>query len=1128
MHTEGSYREVLKVPGVQPFLWLQFFNAFNDNMYKIVVSLLAVALVGQAHSGDYLELASFIFVAPFLIFATYAGQLADRFEKRSVVLFTKAIEIAAMLFALFALRASNVNWMLAVLFFTATQAAFFSPAKYGIVPELVGERHLARANGLLEMSTFVAIILGTVGGGLLVAHFNTSDIGLVLIAVAIIGTAVGVRMTRTPVAVAKRPWTWNPIGDSLRGFAGLLADRNLLITVLGTTYFWFLGALLQILLLLFGTETLHADAAHTSLLMASLAIGIGLGSMLAGRLSGEKVEPGLVPVGAFGMGVGALVLAYFIHTLAGAAVALIFIGGMGGLFIVPLNAILQHRPKPDEKGRVIATANVVNTVGMMCSAGVANICQHYFNLSAAQIIAVAGVMTLIAAVLSFQIVPDFTARFVIWLLTHTIYRIQVLGSENIPQRGAALLVANHVTFVDGFLITACIHRFTRFMVYQAWYDRFPAVFKWIKAIRVPDGTRRAIVYSIAAAREQLEQGHVVCIFAEGSLTRSGNLAEFHRGLEKIVKGLDVPVIPLHLGGVWGSIFSLDSRASLWRSLRKWPYPVTVAFGQPMQSPKAPEVRQAVSELASETGPGDIRNKETLATRFIQAARSHWRDRAMTDSTGRSLTYGEALTAGWLFSRQLRKQHRDEQMLGVMMPASTAAGILNLGIVLAGKVPVNLNFTAGREALDSALSQCNIKTIYTSEKFLDKAKIERRPEMRFAEQALQFAKSAQAAAFVAARILPVAMLAPRKVKADDLAAVLFSSGSTGNPKGVMLSHRNLIANASSVHDLFQVNATDTIAGVLPLFHSFGFTYTLWFPLLHGASAAYHAAPLDAKGLGELIEKTKATFLPAPPTFCQAYLRGCTKEQFRSLKHVLVGAEKLQPALAAAFEEKFGLTLLEGYGATEMSPVISVNVPDRQQQGVTQIGTRAGSVGQTVPGVAAKVVDRETGAALSHGEEGVLLVRGANRMLGYLNKPEETAAVFQDAWYITGDIVVMDADGFIRIVDRKSRFSKIAGEMAPHGKVEDVLRSVLPEGASCFVTGVRDERKGERLVALIADHTVSPKEVWQKLMDTDLPKLWIPKADDIRIVPALPLLGTGKLDLKAAKRLATEAVSTAGVQ
>ena len=856
--------------------------------------------------------------------------------------------------------------------------------------------------------------------------------------------------------------------------------------------------------------------------MASLAIGIGGGSMLAGRLSGEKVEPGLVPVGAFGMGVGALFLSMFVHTLPLAALTLIFVGMMGGLFIVPLNAILQHRPQAEEKGQVIATANLVNTIGMMASTGVSFICQHVFHLTAPQIIGVAGVMTLIAAGLSFQIVPDFTTRFMIWLLTHTIYRIRISGVENIPQRGAALLVSNHVTFVDGFLITACIHRFTRFLVYQDYYDRFPAAFKWIKAIRVPSGTRRALVDTISAAREQLQQGHVVCIFAEGSLTRTGNLAEFHRGLEKIVAGLDVPVIPVHLGGVWGSIFSLDSRANFWRSAKKWPYPVTVGFGSPMTTPKAPQVRQAVSELAAEVGPLEIGSKETLATRFVQSARRHWSDRAMTDTTGRTLTYGQTLAASLLLARRLRQAHPNEQMIGVMMPASTAAGILNLGIVLAGKVPVNLNFTIGREALESSLAQCSIKTIYTSEKFLEKAKIERRSEMRFAEEILEFSKAAQAVAFAAARVMPAAMLVPRKIKADDLAAVLFSSGSTGTPKGVMLSHRNLIANASSVHDLFQVDQTDTIAAVLPLFHSFGFTYTLWFPLLHGASAAYHAAPLDAKGLGELVQKTKATFLPAPPTFCLAYVRGCTKEQFASLKHVLVGArETRQPALAKAFEEKFGLTLLEGYGATEMSPVISVNVPDKEQLNVTQLGTKVGTVGQTVPGVAAKVVDRENGETVAHGCEGLLLVRGANRMLGYLNKPEATAAVFRDGWYVTGDIVIMDADGFIRIVDRQSRFSKIGGEMVPHGKVEEVLRDLLGDDAACCVTAVNDERRGERLVALVVSPDgLTAKDIWQKLMATDLPKLWIPKADDIRLVAALPLLGTGKLDLKAAKRIAAE--------
>jgi len=1121
MNTEGSYREVLKVRGLQPFLWLQFFNAFNDNMYKLVVSLLAVGIVGQARSGDYLELASFVFVAPFLIFASYAGQLADRFEKRSVVIFTKAIEIAAMVFALFAMRSGNVNWMMAVLFFTATQAAFFSPAKYGIVPEMVGEKYLARANGLLEMSTFVAIILGTVGGGLLVQQWKhaPTNIGLVLIGVAIVGTALGVRMTRTPAGVAKRAWDWNPVGDTLRGFAGLLADRDLLVTVLGTTYFWFLGALLQILLLLFGLETLHANEANTSLLMASLAIGIGAGSMLAGRLSGEKVEPGLVPVGAFGMGIGALVLAFFVHSLALAAVMLIVIGGMGGLFIVPLNAILQHRPKANEKGRVIATANVVNTVGMMCSSGVAWVCQSYFHMTAAHIIALAGVMTLGAAVASFQIVPNFTTRFVIWLLTHTIYKIRVLGSENIPRRGAALIVANHVTFVDGFLISACVHRFVRFMVYQAWYDRFPLLFRWIHAIRVPDGTRRAVVQTIAAAREELKQGHVVCIFAEGSLTRTGNLAEFHRGLEKIVDGLDVPVIPVHLGGVWGSIFSLDRRAKWSRSLRRLPSPISVSFGKPMSAPKAPEVRQAVSELAAEAGPSDIGPKDTLASRFVQTARRYWRERAMTDSTGRTLSYGEALTASWLLARRLKRDHPNEDMLGVMLPASSAAAALNLGITLAGKVPVNLNFTVGREAMDSAVEQCGLKTIYTSEVFLSKAKLEKRAGMKFVEPALRFGKLAKALAFVGARVLPTWCLVSGRAKADDVAAVLFSSGSTGTPKGVMLSHRNLIANAGSVHDLFPVNEKDTIAGVLPLFHSFGFTYTLWFPLLHGASAAYQASPLDAKGLGELVERTKATFLPAPPTFCQAYLRACTPEQFASLKHVLVGAERLQPALAKAFEEKFGLTLLEGYGATEMSPVISVNVPDCEQGGITQVGTRAGTVGQTVPRVAAKVVHRETGAPVAHGEEGMLLVRGANRMIGYLNRPEETAAVFRDGWYVTGDIVVMDADGFIKIVDRQSRFSKIAGEMVPHGKVEEVLRGVL-NNDMCCVTAISDERRGERLVALVAGQGMNGREVWEKLMASELPKMWIPKADDIRIVDALPMLGTGKLDLKAAKMAAAQ--------
>jgi acyl-[acyl-carrier-protein]-phospholipid O-acyltransferase/long-chain-fatty-acid--[acyl-carrier-protein] ligase len=1099
MTNSGSYWEVLKIKGVQPFLWMQFLNAFNDNVYKLVVSLLAVLVVtNKQTSGTYLSLAGFIFVAPFLIFAAYAGQIADKFEKRTVLISTKSFEILAMILATFALVSGKIEWMLAVLFFTATQAAFFSPAKYGIVPELVEDRFLARANGLLEMSTFVAIILGTVAGTLLVAQWKHEPalIGVVLIGIAILGTATGFRIVRTPAPAAHRPFSWNPLGDVLTGFRSVARDRVLVLAVAGTTFFWFLGA--------------HCSESEIGLLLASLAIGIGTGSMAAGRLSGEKGEPGLIPVGAFGMAIAAFLLAFAAHTLIPVVLLLIALGFMGGLFVVPLNAMLQHRPHNDERGRILATANFANTIGMMFSSGVVWLFHEVMHLPAAQVIGISALLTLMAAVCVFRVVPHFTVRFLFWVLMHSVYKIRIVGKQNIPQHGPALLVSNHVTFIDGFLIGACIQRFVRHMVFETWYDRFAKPLSWIHAIRVPVGTRRSVLKTIEMARQELQAGHVVCIFAEGSLTLSGNTAGFQRGLERIVDGLDVPVIPVHLSGAWGSIFSHDTRASVWRSIQKLRFPVTVSWGEPMKEPAAFEVRQRVLELAAEAAQPE----GTLAQRFIRAAKTNWSQRAMTDSSGRTLSYGEALIASHLLAKLFQTE---EQMVGVMLPASIGAALANLGLVLAAKIPVNLNFTAGRDALQSAVEQCGLKTIVTSKMFLAKGKIEARPEMIYLEDLMHFGKFAKLMGFLRMRLLPVVLIASSKTKADDPAAVLFSSGSTADPKGILLSHRNLIANTESVHHLIPVNRTDTIASVLPFFHSFGFTYTLWFPLLNGASAAYHAQPLDAKGLGDLIEKTKATLLPAPPTFCQTYLRGCTRKQLASLQQVLVGSERLQPALAAAFQEKFGVPMREGYGATEMSPVISVNVADREGPGVKQTGTRPGTVGQTVPNVAAKVVDRETGEALLPGEEGLLLVKGPNRMLGYLNKAEETAGVLREGWYVTGDIVSLSEDGFIRIVDRQSRFSKIAGEMVSHSKIEEVMQGIVGSGA-CAVTGVADERRGEKLVAFLAVGGMTAQEVWQGMLASGLPKIWIPKLDDIHVIDELPRLGTGKVDLRALGQMA----------
>jgi acyl-[acyl-carrier-protein]-phospholipid O-acyltransferase / long-chain-fatty-acid--[acyl-carrier-protein] ligase len=1124
MTNSGSYSEVLARRGVQPFLWMQFLNAFNENMYKLVVSLLAVVTAAHSASGAYLSLAGLVFIAPFLLFSGYAGQLVDKFEKRTVVLVTKAIEIPAMVFALVALMSGSIEWMLAVLFFTAVQAAFFSPAKYGMVPELVPDEHLARANGLLQMSTFIAIILGSVGGSYLVAawRYQPAYIGAVLVGVALLGTAASLKMVRTPAPGGCRPFSWNPLGDVSAGFGRLVKDRALMLAALGTTYFWFLGALFQMILLLFAKEALHSTETQTGMLMAALAIGIGIGSMAAGRLSGDDIETGLVPIGALGMAIAACGLA-FTRSLAPALACLGALGFAGGLFVVPLNATLQHNPGRDEKGRVLGTANFVNTLGIMLASGVVWSLHERLHLSAAAVIAVSAAVTLLAAVYALTLIRKRAARVFLYLLTHAIYRIRVSGKDNVPRRGPALLVANHVSYVDGLLVGVCLHRILRFLVTAAWYDRFCPVLSLFDAIRVPNGDRRGVVKAIELAREELQQGHLICIFAEGALTLNGNIGEFHRGLERIVEGLTVedrpvPVVPVHVGGIWGSIFSRDPRASLLRSLRKWRPRISVSFGQPMTGPSAFQVRQAVSELGADAAAHSIDPCDSLGKCFIRTARSHWRRRALTDSGGRTLTYGEALTASRLFADHLCRTHSDERMFGIMLPASVAAAVANLGIVLAGRIPVNLNFTIGREALDSAIEQCGLKTIFTSKQFLAKGKIERRAEMIFLEDVMSFGKLARLVALLRARLLPVRSLTDARIAAGGLAAVLFSSGSTGAPKGVMLSHRNLISNTDAVNSIFQIDETDTIAGVLPFFHSFGFTYTLWFPLLNGASAAYHPQPLDAKGLGELVQKSQATLLPAPPTFCQAYLRGCSKEQFASLRYVLVGAEKLQPSLAQAFKDKFGLDLLEGYGATEMSPVISVNVPDREWRNRKQPGLRPGSVGLPLPGVAARVVDPETGEHLDSGEPGLLLVKGANRMMGYLNRPGETEAALRDEWYVTGDIAQLDKDGFIHLVDRQSRFSKIGGEMVPHGKIEESLTSIC--AVPCAVTSVSDANRGERLVAFVVGNTLGPQEIWQRLMASGLPKLWIPKRDDIHLVDNLPTLGTGKLDLRALKQMARE--------
>lgn len=1114
-----GYATLLADAPFQSFLWTQFLGAFNDNVYKMIVSVGAVELAAnQLLGARYLALAGAVFVLPFLLFAGYAGQLADWYSKTRVLQITKAFEIVIMGVGMAALALHSLNLLLVVLFLLAAQANFFSPAKYGILPEMLDEAQLTRANGLLELTTFGAIVLGTSAGSFLFARWKGEPLilGGVLFAIAIVGSLTSLFIRKVPASGSSEPFHWNPFGEIWSGTRELYRDRPMWLTVLGISYFWFVGALFQLTVILDGSESLHLSETHTGLLVTALAIGIGLGSLAAGWLSGDRVEIGLVPCGAAALGLCSVMLGSA-HSFGSTAAWLAGAGFAGGLFIVPLNAFLQDRAAPEEKGRVLATNNFLNSIGVIAASGALYLLHDNLHWTPEHILAGVGVLTLAATVYISWIVPASLLRLLIWAFTQIFFRIRVVGAENLPRKGGALIVSNHVSYADAILIGCISPRLIRFLMWQPLYEN-----KWLNpvcrlfdTIPLAQGSPKEALRALRRAHAELESAQLVCIFPEGELTRTSHVKPFERGVELITRGLDAtPIVPIYLDGLWGHALSLKGGRPFASPIRLRQQ-VTIFVGQPMPAnTSAEDLHRRVLELGSQAAECRKNAETTLSRCFASSAKRHWNAPALVDSTGRELRFGEALTAALLLKNWINANCASSPCVGLLFPASVGGALANLGLTLAGKTSVNLNFTAGEGAMRHAIQACGIDTILTSRAFLEKAKLPEFPGLVFLED-LQagFTPAKKLRAWLAARLLPAKHLAAR-VKPDDRAAVIFSSGSTGTPKGVMLSHWNLIANAEATAQVYSVGAHDCMLGVLPFFHSFGYTYTLWFPMLNGFKAVYHSNPTEAKIIGELAGAHHPTLFLSTPTFCLSYLRKCTREQLSSIRYLLVGAEKLRPALAASFEEKFGVTPLEGYGCTETGPAVSVNAGDKDRGGY-----QAGTVGRPLPHVSVQIVNPDTFEPLPSGETGLLLVNGPSRMLGYLNDPERTANALHGGYYITGDLAFVDAQGFIHIVDRLSRFSKIAGEMVPHLKIEEALADLIGAG-HCVVTGVPDERRGERLAVLYATDRFLPPDMIAHLETAGLPALWIPKRDQFIPVESIPTLGSGKVDLVRARAVALE--------
>ncbi|MGH9686005.1 MAG: acyl-[ACP]--phospholipid O-acyltransferase [Candidatus Acidiferrales bacterium] len=1111
----------------------QFQTAFNDNALKFLVIYMIVGMNFPADRRDFFVLIiGALFAIPFILFSMTGGYFADRSSKRTVTIATKFLEVAVMAFFIFGLAIHSLVMECSGVFLISAEAALFGPSKYGLLPELLPEPKLSWGNGIIELGTFIASVAAMMVAGLLGDRYRGREAvaGWMLLGFTCVGLATSFGISRVPPADPRKAFHWNPIGDLGVQIKHIRADRVLSWAVVGNTYLFFLAGLLQLVIVIYGHDVLHIDDAHTSYLQAAVGIGIGLGSVAAGYLSGGKIEYGLIPLGAVGMTIFGALLYIPTLTLWTSAIDLAFLGFFGGLFAVPLGALIQHRPRPEQKGGVIAAANLLSFVGIFIAAGAYYLFSAVFHQTARGIFLDGAVLTLVTSTYSIYLLPDSMLRFVLWLATHTVYRIRVEGRENIPESGGALFVCNHTSFVDALFLVASTDRSIRFLMFKDIYD-LPYVkpfAKMIRAIPISSEQRpREMLQSLREATEAIQKGEVVCIFAEGQITRIGQLLPFRRGMERIMKGVDAPIVSVSLDGVWGSIFSFERGRFMWKWPRSIPYPVTVSFGRPMPATSTTfEVRKAVQQLQAEAYAHRKRRMRTLHRSLIQTAHRHPFRFAMADKRRVRMKWSGVLLSAIFLARRLRSVWEGQEMVGIMLPPSVPGALVNFAAMLAGKIPVNLNYTTSDESLASCAAQCKIETVITTKPLLDKIPLRVPGRVVLLEEAAALPKVGERFAALVLWFMPSSFIERRvsggRCKSvDDLATVIFSSGSTGDPKGVMLSHYNIASNIDQVGQTFMLDGADCLLGVLPFFHSFGFTVTLWLPAVLGVSAVYHPSPLDLTAVGELVRDYRVTFLMATPTFLQAYLRRCSPEDFGSLRFVIAGAEKLPERLAVAFEDRFGIRPLEGYGATECSPVVAVNTRDFRAPGFRQVGAKRGRIGHPLPGVTVRIVDPETREPVPLGTAGLLLVKGPNVMQGYLGKPEKTAEVLQDGWYATGDIAAEDEDGFLTITDRLSRFSKIGGEMVPHVKVEERLHELAnATERKLVVTSVPDGKKGERLVVLHILEVDELKMLLQQLPQSGLPNLWTPRSNQFFAVEELPQLGTGKLDLRRVRELALE--------
>jgi acyl-[acyl-carrier-protein]-phospholipid O-acyltransferase/long-chain-fatty-acid--[acyl-carrier-protein] ligase len=1145
-----------RINGFIPYLLVAFINAFVDLGHKIIIQNSVFKIYDGEVQIILTAIVNGLILLPALLLFTPVGYISDRYRKPQVMKLSAA---AAVFLTLIITACYYAGWFEVAFFMTfllAVQSAIYSPAKYGYIKELSGKSQLASANGAVQAVTIAAILLGVFifswlfETGLQGVNFQSgaeilqqiAPLGWILVACSLFEFWLTLRLPAN-VTPAKTEFDWKRYGSGryLRdNLQAITEKRGIRLSIVGLATFWGISQVLLAAFPAYAKEVL--DQTNTIVIQGILAcsgIGIALGSILAARLSRLHIETGLIPLGALGVVTGVALIPVLDTTLA-LALDFVFIGTAGGIFIVPLNALIQFHAPEGRMGTILAGNNWVHNLVMLTFLGLTAFFAHQGSNSV-ELFHLLTFVALIGSLYTVYQLPHSLVRLTIARLFAGRYRLIIEGFENLPTEGGVLMLGNHISWLDWAFIQIASPRPVRFVMHRDIYKRWYLKPFMDMAGVIPIAGGASSHQALQKINRLLAEGEVVCLFPEGAISSSGQLGVFKRGFEKAADGAQAIILPFYLRGLWGSRFS-RANEGLKRLHNHWARrEIILALGKPMPiESKANEVKQRVFDLSVTTWQNYTESLAPIHQAWIERVKRQGKKLCLVDAVGDTALNGyKALTGAIAFSRLIGKRS-PEQNIGLLLPTSSAGIIANMAVLLQGKTLVNLNYTANLAALKGAVEQAEIRSIYTSRRFLRKLEqrgIDLQPLLEqvkvyyLEELKDEISSLNKLITLLAVRFLPVWIirrLFSRRVDAETTAAILFSSGSEGTPKGVMLSHRNIMANIRQVSDVLDTRLEDRVVASLPLFHAFGLTVTGLMPLIEGLPAITHPDPTDVLNIAKAVARHKATVMCATSTFLRLFNRNRKVHavMLESLRVVVAGAEKLKPEIRDAFSLKFNKPIYEGYGATETTPVASVNIPDRLHPNKVRadVGNKPGTVGQPLPGGSFRVVDPDSLEPLHAGEDGLILFGGAQVMLGYLKNPTKTEEVIVELdgirWYKTGDKGHLDEDGFLTIVDRYSRFAKVAGEMVSLGAVESAITRQLSDDVEVLATTLPDEKKGEQVVLLFSGE-METTELASVVRSVELNPLMLPSK--LIKVACIPKLGSGKSDFSAARHIALEATA-----